>query len=80
MRDSPSAAARFRDAVRDAAEMIGQHPESGALRPDLVEAHYRVLTLRRFPYLIIYDWRSTPVVIVGVLHAARDISAALRSP
>lgn len=79
-RDSPSAAVRFRDAIREAADLIGRHPDIGAVRADLVDAQYRVLTLRRFPYLVIYDWQSRPVLIVGVLHAARDLPAALRSP
>jgi plasmid stabilization system protein ParE len=57
-------------------ERLSRNPGLGHQRPDLT--HLPVLFRRAFPfqYLVIYR-RRTPLEIVAVFHAKRDISAIL---
>jgi toxin ParE1/3/4 len=71
--DNPTAAQGLHDAVQQAAVRIAQFPEIGRLRPDVTTLGLRLLPLTGFPYVIVYDARPKPPVIVRVLHGARDL-------
>jgi len=58
-------------------EEIAAQPGIGHLREDLIPHQVHFLYID--PYLILYLRDTSPVIIVGVLHGARDI-AALMSP
>jgi toxin ParE1/3/4 len=77
-KDNPAAARALRNAVAKAAQLIGDHPRIGNVRPDLAEEPYRFLTLTGFPYGILYNADRSPPLIVRVLHGARDLSELLK--
>lgn len=77
-KDNPAAARALRQAVAGAAGRIGDHPRSGALRPDLADHPYRFLTLAGFPYIIIYNSDRPPPLILRILRGARDLPEILR--
>lgn len=77
-KDNPIAALALRQAVADAAERIGTHPDIGVARPDLAGEAYRFLVLIGFPYVIVYNPGRKPPRIVRVLHGARDIPEVLQ--
>jgi len=76
--DNPVAARGLLDAVKGAAQRIGNHPQIGVVRPDLTSGSYRFLALTGFPYLIVYAEDRDPPVIVRVVHGARDLPRLLR--
>jgi toxin ParE1/3/4 len=77
-RDNPAAARALRDAVAEAATRIGDFPLSGHLRPDIAGAPWRFVTLRGFPYVVVYNADRKPPLIVRILHGARDLPELLR--
>jgi toxin ParE1/3/4 len=77
-RDNPAAARALRDAVAEAAVRIGDFPLSGHLRPDLAREPWRFVTLRGFPYVVVYNADRKPPLIVRILHGARDLPELLR--
>lgn len=72
-RDNPHAAQALRDAAIDAAGRIGEYPQIGKERPDLVDPSVRLLALTGFPYLMVYDGQARPPLVLRVLHGARDL-------
>jgi len=77
-RNNPAAAHGLRNAVIRAAELIGDHPAIGAVRPNLVPAHYRFFPLNTFPYIVVYSTLQERPRIVRVIHGSRDLTYALR--
>jgi toxin ParE1/3/4 len=72
--DSVRAAERLIRAIEAAEDRLGQFPEIGQARPDLA------LDLRHWPvgsYLILYRVDPEAVLIVRVIHGARDLPAVL---
>jgi len=78
-KDNPKAARALGDSVSKAAITIGEHPLAGRLRPEIVQAPYRCLPLTGFPYVIVYHADRRPVLIVRILHGARDLPELLRN-
>jgi toxin ParE1/3/4 len=76
--DNPSAARALRRSVVRAAMTIGEHPEIGSLRPEIVQPPFRCMPLVGFPYIMIYHADRRPPVIARILHAARDLPEILR--
>ena len=72
-KDNPGAARRLRQALVDAARLLGSRPLAGRLEPDLVGPHYRLWSIASFPYILVYDPRLTPPEIVRLAHTARDL-------
>lgn len=75
--DNPLAAQGLRDAIRIAGAQIGAHPNVGRHRPDLADEDYRFLTLTGFPYVMVYNTKFRPPLVVRVLHMARDLPNTL---
>lgn len=71
--DNPIAADKVLDTIYATATLIGTQPEMGRARPELADA------LRSFPtqtpYIIFYLIDADGVIVVRVLHHARDIDA-----
>ena len=72
----------FIDALQAAYALIAGHPEAGSLRyayelglPDL-----RSVSLKRYPYLIVYRDQPDHVDVWRVLHAKRDIPQWMQEP
>ena len=77
--ENPIAARGFRVALDRLAETIGEHPLIGALKPHLASPPIRFLSIRGYPYAVVYTPDRDPPLIVRVLHGARDLPDALRS-
>jgi toxin ParE1/3/4 len=77
-RDNPVAAEGLHEAVIRAATLIGARPGIGSLRPDLAPPSYRFLSLRGYPYVIVYSAREAQTRIVRVVHSSRDLRNALK--
>jgi toxin ParE1/3/4 len=75
--DSPQAAVRFQRSVLRAAQHIGNYPMIGVARPDWSKRPLRILPLRRFPYVLVYDSNQSPTMILRILHTARDLPNVL---
>ncbi|MEZ5788287.1 MAG: type II toxin-antitoxin system RelE/ParE family toxin [Xanthobacteraceae bacterium] len=69
---SPETASRFMEAVEAACEPLRQFPHSGAPRPRLAPG---LRVTFHYPYAIYYTPTAEAVVIVRVLHGARDVAA-----
>ena len=78
--DNPVAARGFRAALDRLADTIGEHPMSGALKPQLASPPIRFFPLRGFPYVMVYTPERDPPLIVRVVHGARDLPELLRGP
>ncbi len=76
--ENPVAARGFRVALDRLAETIGEHPLVGALKSHLASPPIRFLSIRGYPYVIVYTPDRDPPMIVRVLHGARDLPDALR--
>lgn len=55
-------------AVDDCVKALSQHPE---MCPAVFEG-YRRYVMRRFPYVIFYEYSEGVATVFGVFHAARD--------
>jgi toxin ParE1/3/4 len=77
-RDSPRAARRFPERVAKLAKQIGQFPDLGAHRPEIVSPPFRVAPIRGYPHPAIYDPSTSPPVIARILHGSRDLAAILQ--
>jgi toxin ParE1/3/4 len=75
-------ASGFADALDHALSFILSSPGAGSprLRDTCRRPRLRVRPLKGFPYLVIYDDGPKRILILRILHAARDIPASLREP
>ena len=77
-KDNPEAADRVEEAAFRACELLSTSPLAGRVRADLTSLPVRfwsVLPYRN--YLIVYDPSATPLQILRILHAARDLPSIL---
>jgi plasmid stabilization system protein ParE len=74
--DDPTAADRIEDALHDAMLLLGRMPFAGPRREDLPRGTYRSWPVGS--YLIIYRVRGRKVIVVRVLHGARDVRSIFR--
>jgi toxin ParE1/3/4 len=75
--DSQNAAEAFVRRVAEVAVQLAEHPRSGVSRPDLAASHFRFKTIPGFAYVIVYDSRPKPPLILRALHGARDLGTLL---
>jgi len=68
---SPQGAARVRQRIHTATDLLASHPHIGTRTND---PKIRRLVARPYPYLIFYEVAGTEVIIHAVRHAARDPS------
>lgn len=75
-RDSIDAADRVAEKLANAFRSLAQFPRKGHRRTDL----HATGELRFWPvgaYVIVYSCESKPIVIVRIIHGARDLDALL---
>jgi toxin ParE1/3/4 len=72
----------FAAALDNALSFILSSPGAGSprLRDTCRRPRLRVWPVRGFPHLVIYDDAPKRIVILRILHGARDIPASLREP
>lgn len=73
--DSPEAARRVLNRVRQAMLRLAQNPQIGHHRKDLTDKPVRFWPV--YSYLIVYRPESRPLQVVRVLHGARDVRRVL---
>ena len=71
--ENPTAARGFRMALEQLAIAIGDHPESGAVKPHIASPPARFLPIRGYPHVAVYTPARDPPLILRVLHGARDL-------
>ena len=72
---NPEAAARFSARLEERCRQLAHQPHLGPARPDIA-ADLRFLPHRS--YLIFYRIEADVVVVVRVVHGARDVAAVFR--
>lgn len=72
--DNPAAADRVLSGLLDAEERLADHPQLGRLRPEL-PGQLRSWSVA--PYVLFYQPLADAILIVRVLHGARDIDDLL---
>jgi toxin ParE1/3/4 len=75
-RDNLDAAERLLDRFEAAFQRLAEFPGMGSARPDLIDLPVRFWTLGN--YLIIYRAEKSPIEIVRVLNAYRNVGAMLK--
>jgi plasmid stabilization system protein ParE len=75
--DNLEAADRLVKAIHDACAVLGENPTFGHFRHDITGLQVRFHTVMK-NYLIVYDPLTSPIMIVRVLHGARDATALLK--
>jgi len=75
--DNPSRAVSFVREIREHCAKISSSPLAYTLRPDLGE---RMRSCSHGRYVILFQSSDTEVLIVRVLHGARDLPALRRGP
>jgi plasmid stabilization system protein ParE len=73
--DSPGAARRVVESLREAMANLARMPEMGHVREDLAPTPLRFWPV--FSYLIIYRPESRPLQVLRILHGARDVRSLL---
>ncbi len=68
--DSPPAALAFLEEIFEKAESLGTLSERGRIVPELADPHVRELLLHK--YRLFYEIHENEVVVLGVLHGARE--------
>ena len=78
--DSEHHADRVEAAVYGACAFLEKTPYAGRLRPEVTGTGVRFWHLPQFRnYVLIYDANQHPLLIVRILHAARNMRKELRS-
>lgn len=73
--DSLEAADRVLDSLESRMTTLAANPRIGHRREELADRRYRFSLVHS--YLIVYRSEDTPIEVVRVLHAARDLQAIL---
>jgi plasmid stabilization system protein ParE len=73
--DNRNAAARVRNALREAMRHLAERPLIGHVRADLADDALRFWPV--YSYLIIYRPDTSPLQVIRVLHGARDVQRLL---
>ena len=68
--DSPPAALVLLEEIFEKAESLGTLSERGRIVPELADPHVRELLLHK--YRLFYEIHEKEVVVLGVLHGARE--------
>ncbi len=76
-RDSVDAADRVLREIEQAVNRLGETPGIGHLRPDLSTLGSRFFAV--YSYLLVYRAEAQPIIILRVLHGARDVQTLLEA-
>lgn len=75
--DSRKATLAFRTLLVTLLHQLGDYPETGAARPELAAEPYRFRVMHGFPYVIVYNSRREPPVVMRVLHGSQNLPEIL---
>jgi plasmid stabilization system protein ParE len=71
--NSPDTAERLRSEIYDAFQRLGQSPGIGHYHEELLDRRYRFWNF--YSYVVCYVWQAKPILIVAVVHGARDLAS-----
>ncbi len=74
--DDPIAAETFLQSALQAAARVVGRPNVGSTRPH-APLRYRFWPVSRYPYLLVYDTQTPPILILRVVHMAQDLPRLL---
>lgn len=77
LRESPAAWPSVFAAIDGISQRASRMPGIGHRRADIGNASLRCLTV--FSYLIVYDPKADPLMVIRIIHGARNVRAAMRS-
>jgi toxin ParE1/3/4 len=72
-RDSPRYAQITVERITQSTDRLAQFPESGPVLPEFPERSYRHIIVGHYRLLYRYDLQNRRVLVMGVIHAARDL-------
>src|SRR5437660_1540977 len=73
--DNPAAADRVEETIHDTIEKLAEHPNFGHFRDDVAPREYRFY--RVYSYLIVYRIEGDTLIVVRVVHGARNLRKLL---
>ncbi len=73
----PAFAERFAHAVADTAERAARRPLLGHRRLELLPGRFRFWAVRGFDYLLVYNAEHPDLLVLRVVHMARDLGPLL---
>lgn len=73
-------AVRFLDICEEAFQQLAAMPGMGSLRPATGYPDARTWRLNPHPHMVIYQATPSTLVIIRVIHGARDLTAIIGSP
>lgn len=76
--ENEGAARRLKDALLSAIRHPADTPEMGHWREDLTARHVKFWSV--YHYLVVYDPASSPLIVLAILHGARDVEQLLKEP
>jgi toxin ParE1/3/4 len=76
-KDSRKATLEFRSLLATLLHQLGDYPETGSARPELAAEPYRFRVMHGFPYVIVYNARRQPPVVMRVLHGSQNLPEIL---
>jgi toxin ParE1/3/4 len=75
---SPDAAGQFCNAVEDALTLLATHPQLGSKAGYRQAPGVRKWVIQPFPnYLLFYEERADGVLVIRILHGARDLPSLI---
>src|SRR5436309_11113052 len=69
-KDNPDAADQLEDRIHEAIKLLAKFPRMGHVRPDVTDKRYLFRAVGK--YIIAYRIESKELIVVRVLHGARD--------
>jgi toxin ParE1/3/4 len=78
-RDSRRYAQREVERIRDTAKRLAMFPQLGEVLADYSELSYRQLVVGAYRLIYREDPRHNRVIVIGVIHAARDLPPILEN-
>ncbi|HEX3355589.1 MAG TPA: type II toxin-antitoxin system RelE/ParE family toxin [Tepidisphaeraceae bacterium] len=75
-RESPTAATKVEDDIHTAMKLLADHPQMGHQRKDVSDDRYRFWPV--YSYIIAYRCEEESLIVVRVVHGARNIRRLLR--
>jgi plasmid stabilization system protein ParE len=75
--DNPEAAERVEMEILATCRRLAKHPRIGTKRRDITPLPVRFWTVTKFPNYVIVYAETTPLQVISILHAKRDIEKIL---
>ncbi len=73
--DSEVSADRVVARIYAECEKLGEMPSLGHFRDELVDRNYKFWSV--WSYLVVYEWGKRPILVISVVHGARDLDVFL---